>query len=343
MLNSIVVFVFGGFFCFLFLSLFFSKEIVVFNQGAQLAFLSQAFQEQEKKEPAQVIVFAVGDIMLSRGVALKIKTEGKGDFRFPFLKIADYLKNAALLFGNLEGTISERGVRVGSIYSFRMDPAVIEGLKYAGFDVLSLANNHMLDYQNVALEDTMTALSGAGIDYVGAGFNERGAFSMKKKTTSAGKIGFLAFTNIGPAGWRAGKQSPGIAWLRGEQDIENVQQIIKQAKKQTDVLIVSLHSGIEYQARPSAFQEKFARASVEAGADLVVGHHPHIVGPVERYKQGWIAYSLGNFVFDQAFSQETMQGLLLEIIIEQGAIKQVNPKEIQISDSFQPYPAPFDP
>jgi len=109
----------------------------------------------EKKQPIKIIL--VGDIMLNRGVKFMIEKEGgptRGgypDFRFPFLKIADYLKEADIVFGNLEGIVSDKGIKVGSIYSFRADPKAIEGLSFAGFNVLSLANNHALDYTREAL------------------------------------------------------------------------------------------------------------------------------------------------------------------------------------------------
>ena len=252
------------------------------------------------------------------------------------MKITDELKKADILFGNLEGPISNKGKKVGSIYSFRMNPKAIEGLKYAGFDILSLANNHMFDYQRVAFEDTMRILEENGIDYLGAGFSAKEAFSPKITEIKNTRIGFLAYTNLGPEAWRATKGGSGIAWV-SEKDIEKIKEDIGEAKQKTDVLIVSLHSGEEYATNTTPSQISLARAFVDAGADLVVGHHPHIIQEIEKYKDGWIAYSLGNFVFDQGFSEETMEGLLLEVIIEDNKIKELNQKEIKISKSFQPY------
>ena len=252
------------------------------------------------------------------------------------MKITDELKKADILFGNLEGPISNKGKKVGSIYSFRMNPKTVEGLKYAGFDILSLANNHMFDYQRVAFEDTMRILEENGIDYLGAGFSAKEAFSPKITEIRNTKIGFLAYTNLGPKAWRATKGGSGIAWV-SEKDIEKIKEDIGEAKQKTDVLIISLHSGEEYATNTTPSQISLARAFVDAGADLVVGHHPHIIQEIEKYKDGWIAYSLGNFVFDQGFSEETMEGLLLEVIIEDNKIKELNQKEIKISKSFQPY------
>jgi poly-gamma-glutamate synthesis protein (capsule biosynthesis protein) len=299
-----------------------------------LYFSATASQNFLKKEKPITLIF-VGDIMLDRGVEYMIKKQGNGDYRFPFLKIADELKRADILFGNLEGPISDKGVRVGSIYSFRNDPKTIEGLTFAGFNVLSLANNHALDYTRKALEDCLTRLSNTGIGYVGVGLTENEAFSPFIKKIEGIKIGFLAYTNLGPESWRATSGNSGIAWL-SKKDMEKIKEDIETAKEKTDVLIVSLHTGEEYQKKPTQFQVKFSKMAIEAGADLVIGHHPHVVQEIEKYKEGYIAYSLGNFVFDQKFSKETMEGLMLKVLIENSKIKEVIPIKVKINQFYQP-------
>jgi len=306
-------------------------EIVPLATQNSENFTSQA----QLTENETITIILVGDIMLDRGVEYMIKTEGKGDFRFPFLKIADELQKADILFGNLEGPISDKGTKVGSIYSFRNDPKSIEGLTFAGFDVISLANNHVFDYGREALEDTLLRLKTAGIDYLGAGFNEKEAYSPIIKELNDTKIAFLAYTNLGPETWKAGEENSGIAWI-SENNLETIKRDIEKVKKESDILIVSLHSGEEYQKTPTQFQIEFSRAFIDAGADLVIGHHPHIIQPNEKYKDGWIFYSLGNFVFDQSFSEETMRGQILKVLIENGKIKEVVPINIKINDFFQP-------
>ncbi len=276
-------------------------------------------------------LFFVGDIMLDRGVELKVKREGGGDFKFVFSKIADKLKKADLLFGNLESVISDKGKNVGSEYSFRADPEAVKALEYAGFDVVSLAHNHALDYTGEALEDCMERLKKAGIDYVGAG-NREEAFSLKIKEVKGLKVGFLAFTDLGTKYWKAGEESAGIAWTE-----EAPLEITREAKEKVDILAVSFHSGKEYAREPESSKSSLFKEIVDSGADLIIGHHPHVIQPVEEYKNGWIAYSLGNFVFDQSFSEETMEGLLLEVIIKGKEIKEVNSRKIGISDFYQPY------
>jgi poly-gamma-glutamate capsule biosynthesis protein CapA/YwtB (metallophosphatase superfamily) len=315
---------------------FYKANNLFFEKNKASLIYSQIIKELPQSPLSKITIFAVGDIMLDRGVEYKIKKEGKEDFKFPFLKISDDLKKADLLVGNLEGPISDRGEKIGSIYSFRMDPESINGLEYAGFDVLSLANNHALDYGRVALEDTMNILRDNDIDYIGAGFNEKEVSSVKIKEINGLKIGFLAYTDFGSKFWKPGSDTSGVSFFNAE-DFEKIKKEIIEAKKTADILIVSFHSGTEYSKSPTNFQKEFGRFCIDAGADLILGHHPHVTQPVEQYKSGWIAYSLGNFVFDQSFSAETMQGILLEVLIENGKIKEVNPKEVEISENFQPY------
>jgi len=316
--------------CFLAAGFFvFSKESAFSISGANI---NQPAQQNQEAQP--IILMAVGDIMLDRGVKYMIDKYGKGDFSFPFLEVKDYLSKADILFGNLEGPISSRGVQVGSIYSFRFSPTSTLALKNAGFDVLSIANNHMLDYQAIALGDTMANLQKAGIDYVGAGNNETEAFSLKIKEIQGVKIGFLGFENIGPANWKAGADKIGMAWIGW--DFTKIKEIISQSKSQVDILAVSLHAGVEYQPLPDDFQKAFAQMAIDAGADLIIGHHPHVIEPLEKYNNGWIAYSLGNFVFDQYFSKETMEGGILKVEIVDKKISNISLQKVKLNKYYQP-------
>jgi len=289
--------------------------------------------EEEKKEET-IKVILVGDIMLDRGVTRVIEDKEE-DFRFPFLKVADYFNQADIVFGNLEGVISDKGHRVGSIYSFRVNPEAIKGLEYANFNVLSLANNHALDYTKTALEDCLTRIKEAGIEYVGAGFNEQEAYSAVIKEVDGTKIGFLAYTDLGPEVWRAVQGNSGIAWI-SKNYFERIEQDIEKAKLEADILIVSLHSGQEYTQELTSFQTEFSKMAIEAGADIIAGHHPHVVQRHEQYENGWIFYSMGNFIFDQSFSKETMTGQAVEVLIKDKKIKKVTPLKVKINDYFQP-------
>jgi len=313
------------------LGAFLSIEIYRFPKS--IDYSEPRVDELLKKKTITLIL--VGDIMLDRGVEYMVEKQGNGDFRFPFLKISDELKGANLLFGNLEGVISDKGIKVGSIYSFRANPKAIEGLSFAGFNVLSLANNHSFDYTREALKDCLAKLNNKGIGYVGAGFTEKEAYSPFVKEIEGTKIAFLAYTNLGPETWKATETNSGIAWI-SEKEINKIKKDIKNAKENADILIVSLHTGEEYVQEPTQFQVEFSKMAIDAGADLIVGHHPHVIQPNEKYGNGYIFYSLGNFIFDQGFSEETMRGQILEVLIENKQIKEVVTKETKINNFFQP-------
>ena len=135
--------------------------------------------------------------------------------------------------------------------------------------------------------------------------------------------------------WQAGDNSPGVAWM----DVSKLPQLkedIELTGELSDITVVSFHFGEEYQTQPSETQKLIAQSAIDAGADIVIGHHPHVIQPVEQYKDGWIAWSLGNFVFDQGFSKETMEGLLLEVRVEGKQITQVIPRVIRMNSLFQP-------
>lgn len=284
---------------------------------------------------SKVVIFAVGDIMLDRGVKYMVYKYGNGDYNFPFANIADYLVSADILFGNLESQISDKGNKIGTVNSFRAEPKAMEGLKYAGFDVVSVANNHSFDYNTAALEDSFKRLKNTNIEYVGGGFNKAEAFGLKIIEKNDVKIGFLAYCSVGAKGWAATDGNTGMAFL-SDDNIEKIREDIKKAKEQVDILIVSSHSGEEYQTEENEYQSELYQSFIESGADIVLGHHPHVVQPVKSYLNGYIAYSLGNFVFDQGFSENTMKGELLQITIEDKKIKDVSSKEIKMNKQFQP-------
>jgi poly-gamma-glutamate synthesis protein (capsule biosynthesis protein) len=331
-LSLVILLFFFGIICFIG-SYFLIKPRVIEITSVQV--FKDSVNKNQIAENEKVKIILVGDMMLNRGVEYRIKREGDGNFKFPFLKVAEALEGTDILFGNLEGPISDKGIKVGSIYSFRNNPEAIEGLTFAGFDVISLANNHAFDYGREALEDTFLRLKNAGIDYVGAGFNKGEAYSPVVKEINGMRIGVLAYTNLGPETWKATEINSGIAWI-SERDFEKIKKDIKNAKSQADILIVSLHSGEEYQKEPTRFQIDFAKMAIDAGADLVVGHHPHVTQKNETYNDKYIFYSLGNFVFDQSFSEETMKGQMVKVLIENGKIKRVIPIEIKINEFFQP-------
>lgn len=285
----------------------------------------------ENKEEKPVTLLFVGDIMLSRMVGEQ--TLASGDWRWPFLRIADFLKSADLTFANFENPVSDRGTKVGSIYSFRADPRMLAGLVYAGTDVVSVANNHIWDYGRQAFLDTLDHLSENGIGSIGAGLSYAQAHAGIIKTVGDTRVGYLAYTNLLPASVAAKDDEAGVSYLVPAEMVQDIQAL----RPKVDVLVVSFHMGDEYHATHNAEQEKVFREAIDSGADLVIGHHPHVVQEVETYGAGYIAYSLGNFIFDQNFSKETTQGLAIKAYIKNKTLDHIEQISIYISSQSQAF------
>ncbi len=266
----------------------------------------------ESVENSSVTLIATGDIMLARYVELKMRRNK--DYTWPFPKVADFLKSADITFGNLETPLlAGKNVPTDSM-TFRADLEGVKGLAFAGYDLLSLANNHVMNYQVPGLTSTIQELKKAGIRYVGAGKNFDIANAPVIIEAKGKKIAFLAYNdkNIPPKfHGEATATMPGIAKM----DIEKVKVNVAAAKQVADFVIVSMHAGIEYKKEPNQFQKDFAHAAIDAGAVAVLGHHPHVVEPVEYYGNGVIFYSLGNFVFDQFFNQDVQTGLVVRLTL----------------------------
>lgn len=287
----------------------------------------------KEKEPEKYTILFAGDVMLDRGVKHMVEKHGEGDYSFPFLHIVETLHAADILFGNLESMISDRGRDMGSLYSFRAEPEAAEGLSFAGFDIVSLANNHAFDYTREAFEHTMEILNQKGIAYTGGGFNKQEAhspavFSLGEEM----KVGFLGYTEFLFPSALADKNLSGVTDLSEE----NMKRDIEEAKKEVDFLVVTFHYGDEYQKEPNENQKFLSRKAIDYGADIVIGHHPHVTQPVEKYEGKYIAYSLGNFIFDQYFSKETMRGFLLEIEIEEKEITKARKIHYELNEYYQP-------
>lgn len=295
--------------------------------AAVLVAVSSAL-EPETYAPGERRLIFVGDIMLSRGVGRKMQS--LGDWTYPFQKVAQRLGSADLTFGNLECPVSDVGRNLHHLYSFRADPKAIQGLTFAGFKVLSVANNHMDDWGRPALGDTLRRLRQVDIRPVGAGANDLEAHYPMLVDLGGVKLAFLAYVEIPPRDAAAGIDRPGVAWLEPERVLAD----IRFTRPLADVVIVSLHWGVEYAPRPDRRQVELAHQMIDAGADLIVGGHPHVVQPLEEYRGRWIAYSLGNFIFDQNWPA-THRGLMLEVTLRGKRIAEVRPLPVALNREFQ--------
>jgi len=297
----------------------------------------QVITTEKPKEPVSTQLVAVGDIMLSRHVGTKIRQAN--DTTLPFKYTADILKSGDIVFANLESPFYDQGEPVTEGMVFKAEPNTIEGLIFAGIDIVSLANNHFGNQGNKGMVYTFNWLKGHNILYSGAGE----LISEAKKCTPIEKNGikfcFLSYVDMTATGtpdiYTADDKYPG---LNPFYDGTNIESDIANAKKESDVVIVSFHWGTEYQLKQNDRQVSIGRSAIDAGASLVIGHHPHVVEPYEQYKNGYIFYSLGNFIFDQMWSEETKKGEIATINFKDKEIESVKVTPITIFDYNQPRP-----
>lgn len=285
-----------------------------------------------KDQPPEVSLLAVGDIMLSRSVEQMMIS--KNDWQWPFALVATTTSQADISFANLETPLTPGRIIKTGEFAFRSDPQSIAGLKSAGFDILSLANNHIPNFGQAGLDSTFQILGENNIFYVGAGIDDVQARQPIIMSIKGLKFGFLAYNDpsVVPVSYQAKESQAGTAFM----DIDSLKEDIARLKPQVDWLIVSMHSGDEYQARPNKKQIEFAHTAIDAGADVVIGHHPHVVQTMEEYQGKYIFYSLGNFVFDQLWSEDTRRGLIVKIIFTKDTIKTPEFIPVYINQYFQP-------
>ncbi len=280
--------------------------------------------EQKTEPPKTITMTFVGDIMMTRGVEISVNKNYGGDFSKLFENVLE-IRDADIAFANLEGAVSDTGNNVGSKYSFRMNPKILPILKDTGFDIVSFANNHVGDWNIAGFNDTLKRLRENNILFAGAGDNKADASTVKIIEKNGLKIGFIGFSDVGPNWIAATETNPGILLASDPKRLE----IIKNAKTQVDFLIVSYHWGDEYKPFNNR-QKTLAESSIDAGADLIIGHHPHVIQDYAEYKGKLIFYSLGNFIFDQSFSPETMHGMIVGITLNPDGT--YNNVDLQISE-----------
>lgn len=250
-----------------------------------------------------------GDVMLGRSVMTK--SLDLGDSTYPFRKVADKLSSADFVFVNLENPIVSSCPKVTTGFKFCADPKMIEGLTLSGVDVVSLANNHSGNYGEKGINETLKFLKESGIEAVGLG-------NLVVKEKKGIKFGFLGFDFV--------SKSP------KEDDFK----LVADSNKKVNVLIVGVHWGEEYREKANKFQREWARKLVEAGADVVVGHHPHWIQDGEKIEGKSIYYSLGNFVFDQMWSEKTREGLVMKLTFRDGALLREEKLPIYMANWAQP-------
>ncbi|GAB2644757.1 CapA family protein [Kribbella swartbergensis] len=282
-----------------------------------------------------------GDVMLGRRVATAAARTG--DVSRPLRAIGPRLAAADLTVLNLESTLSRAGTPQQGNDSFAAPPGVVAGLRDAGVDVLSLANNHTGDFQQRALLETVRLVRAGGIQPLGAGSNLTEAARPVIVERDGVRFGFVAFNAIGETP-RATATSPGVFSLRmpprtgplNMADLAAVIRAIQRLKAAVDVVVVLPHWGQQYTHTPVPAQHTVAAALTKAGADLVIGGHPHWVQSVEFPPGKVVAHSLGNLVFDMDFSRQTQEGVLLELTYWGKTLKAARLTPYVIGSDFSP-------
>lgn len=260
---------------------------------------------------------AVGDIMIGRGVSMRLK-KMDGVYDNAFAKVSSYMNMGDVVFANLESpfTDSTHGLDKNRKIVLKAEPEAVSALKDAGINLISLSNNHIMDYYEKGLFDTMDLLDQNDIKYAGGGRNIEEARKPAIIEKNGLKIGMLAYTDMAELTF-AGK--PYLSFAAGPEKsgvvprkYETIREDILKYRDQVDLLAVSLHWGVEDSFKVSVEQVEFAHKLIDDGADMILGHHPHRVQGIEIYNGKPIFYSLGNFLFDQN-DKENMESFIIDM------------------------------
>lgn len=296
----------------------FSLGLTMVGFLVSIGVFAMSYRAHQKPYPeAQTIVeeqkvnfVAVGDIMLSRLVARK--TEKSGNPNWAWENIGNFLKQSDFNIWNLESPTNGT-----ALYSyeetmiFNAPPKLIQTLRDMKFAIINLANNHALDQGESWLRTTEKLLNEIGIKSIGTGINLEEAWTQKIIEKNSIKIAFVG----------ASYASANDDWstlnefIARMQDTQKLKTAIEKTKKVADYVIINMHGWQEYSRTPTQLQKSFAKTAIENGADMVIGGHPHWTQGIELYKWKYIFYSLGNFVFDQDFSNETKTGLAIQVFL----------------------------
>ncbi|QQZ59040.1 CapA family protein [Paenibacillus sonchi] len=278
----------------------------------------QAAFSQEASPQEKINLAFAGDILLDGFVGDQIAKYG---VNFPFAKVAPALKKADIAFANLETPVSVRGKAAEKTFAFRSKPAALAGLNAAGIDGVTLANNHILDFGQDAMLDTLVHLDKYKIGHTGAGKNSNEAFRPYVQTVKNQKIAILGVSRVlSSPSWYAGKNNPGAA---SAYTPEPMLGAIKKSAKENDYTIVYIHWNNEFKDYPEPYARNLAKQMIDSGADIIIGAHSHCLMGIEYYKHKPIYYSLGNFVFNRSTrgGDKTIHSMLVNFEISNNRVK----------------------
>lgn len=293
--------------------------------SAMRAFRSR--KETLPSHPREVSLVAVGDLLFSRGVAAAMQRLG---MEYPLTATRDILRSGDLTVANLETPIIAGAPVADFSVTFRSDPGVENSIADAGINLVSLANNHTMNMGDEGLEKTIELLNEAGVAFVGAGMDATAARKPVIVERGGMRFAWLGYVDSAftPAIYEATDTRAGVAFMNTDALREDMEHVRETAD--ADVVIVTLHAGTEYTHSPNTAQVEFAHAAIDAGADLVIGHHPHVLQTVEEYHGKWIFYSLGNFVFDRQAASGTDESVITRLFWTSGAESRAPMRRIEL-------------
>jgi poly-gamma-glutamate synthesis protein (capsule biosynthesis protein) len=292
-----------------------------------LLWAAQVAKAVEPPTPLRIVF--VGDIMLDGGPG-HIVTNG-GD---PFAAVAPILRDADLTVGNLECAITRDGHAVDKPYTFKGPKSALPLLKKY-FSAVSLANNHSGDWGKRGFADELTLLQETGLPWFGGGANEREAHRPLVLTANGRRVALLGYNDFPPRSFAARSNSPGTAWLVEREVVRDIQQ----ARRQADIVILFLHWGEELEEAPLPEQQALARRLIDAGADAIIGAHPHVTQTIDWYKGRPVVYSLGNFLFDYFPTDPPVwKGWIVRLTFSADASPKLEQYSVELDPAGVPHP-----
>jgi poly-gamma-glutamate capsule biosynthesis protein CapA/YwtB (metallophosphatase superfamily) len=262
-----------------------------------------------------ITVTLAGDVMFEGDIKSQINKYGVD---YPFKYVNTYFKKSDLTVVNLETSISTRGKAASKQFTFRANPSVVKGIKNSGIDVVSLANNHTLDYGTTALFDTMNYLKKSNIGTVGAGKNSQEAFSAQYRVINGKRIAIIGLSRVLPeASWFASNTKAGIASAYSTNPMMNY---VKTAVKKSDYTIIMIHWNKERKDYPEDYARKLGKQFIDLGVDAVIGGHSHTLMGSEIYKGAPIYYSLGNFIFDGSSDPRGQESMIVRLTLQNNKV-----------------------
>ncbi|MBQ6391089.1 MAG: CapA family protein [Eggerthellaceae bacterium] len=292
---------------------------------------SASEQGEKAAKPYSISFTSTGDLIFWREVGDYIDQNGGAS---AMANISDFLAQADVTIANVESPLSKdesEPITDKDVYIIGK-PSAIESIENSGIDLASLANNHIMDYGKPALEDTLKALDGAGVLYAGAGLTENEAAKMAEMEVDGVSIAFFSWTDIVPDYFLAFGDEPGVVSAR--MNMADACKRVSEAKATHDIVIVAMHWGVEYEDYITDYlQSEPAHQLVDAGADVILGNHPHVIEGIEFYKGALIAYAHGNCVFWQKYDH-THESYLLSFDMTDEGVKNVVATPLYLDDKY---------